>query len=200
MNNSFTEEVDELEVLNLNDYNLGKLPEFHNLINLKELYCCRNQLTNLPESIGNLINLQSLSCWNNELTSLPESIGSLINLKKIKCDINQLKSLPNSFKKLINLESLILDDNLFSSVPNLINFLTKLRELHICRNWIFTFNFSSIENLENLEALYYKPWPYPDSIDNFKKYNITRKNTIKEILNEQLIIDLDTVSVIFLFC
>ena len=95
------------EVLYCNKNKLAKLPEsIGSLVNLKKLYCYNNQLTKLPESIGSLVKLRELYCRNNKLSELPESIGSLTNLHLLNCDNNQLTKLPESIGSLANLEKL----------------------------------------------------------------------------------------------
>jgi internalin A len=57
-----------------------------NLINLKELYFSRNNLTNL-NGIENLIHLRHLSCSINNLDSL-NGIENLIDLRELWCSNN----------------------------------------------------------------------------------------------------------------
>ena len=54
----------------------------------------KNQITNLPESIGNLSNLTLLFLDKNQITNLPESIGKLSNLKMLFVKENPLENPP----------------------------------------------------------------------------------------------------------
>ena len=73
------------------------------LINLKELDLCDNQLEEIPKEIGSLINLQKLNLYNNQLKEIPKEIGSLINLQILNLNHNQLKEIPKEIESLINL-------------------------------------------------------------------------------------------------
>ena len=70
---------------------LTELPEeTWELVNLTELWCCRNQLTSL-EGLDKLVNLTGLSCSRNQLTSL-EGLDQLVNLTELDCSGNHLPS------------------------------------------------------------------------------------------------------------
>ena len=65
----------------------------------------RNELEELPSSIGNLSRLSSLELRNNALRALPESLANLrSNLKQLHLRWNNLSRLPFSLRKLGHLE------------------------------------------------------------------------------------------------
>jgi uncharacterized repeat protein (TIGR01451 family) len=123
-----------LWVRNSNINNLSGLEYF---VNLNNLNCNKNQLTNLPPLP---INLNVLSCDSNQLLNLPTLPFSLTNLE---CRINQLNTfpvLPNNLLELKcnnnplgsiptlpgSLTTLICNNNLLNSLPNLPSSLTTL--------------------------------------------------------------------------
>ena len=99
-----------------NDISKEKLPRNkEKLLNLKELYLCDNQITELPKEIGNLMNLAMLDCWSTQITELPKEIGNLTNLAVLSFRDNQITELPKEIGNLTNLICLALSNN-----PNLI--------------------------------------------------------------------------------
>ena len=60
----------------------------------------RNQITEIPDSIGNLSKLKKLFLYINQISELPESIGQLSNLKELLLHTNQINELPESIKKI----------------------------------------------------------------------------------------------------
>ena len=73
------------------------------MTNLTNLVIQRNELTELPETIGNLTNLITLDLSQNKLTKLPQSIGNLKNILDLRLNNNNLRSLPESFGNLENI-------------------------------------------------------------------------------------------------
>lgn len=71
----------------------GPLPDLFGLVNLVELYCNGNKLTEMPDmsALGNLV---FFDCSSNQLTELPD-MSALVNLATFKCANNQLKELPD---------------------------------------------------------------------------------------------------------
>lgn len=75
-----------LSVINRNIFDLAGIEEFINLTNLR---CENNQLSNLD--ISNNTNLSNLNCQNNQLNSL--DVSNNTNLSRLLCYRNQLSSL-----------------------------------------------------------------------------------------------------------
>jgi Leucine-rich repeat (LRR) protein len=75
-----------------------------NQLDIIELSCFNNKLTELPKELGNLINLKIFNCSYNNLTELPKELGNLINLKIFNCSYNNLTELPKELGNLINLQ------------------------------------------------------------------------------------------------
>ena len=85
----------------------------------------RNELINIPSSIGSLASLEILNLGDNKLETIPETIGNLKNLKSLNLSRNKLTVLPESISSLGLLEELYLGENNFKTYPS---FLKKLEE------------------------------------------------------------------------
>ena len=93
----------ELEILNLSDLNLGRIPKHIRVLkNLKKLYLVNNELEVLPLEIFSLENLELLWAQENKLTYLSEEINNLTKLKELVLYDNNIQKLP----KQINLQTL----------------------------------------------------------------------------------------------
>ncbi|RWW51009.1 hypothetical protein BHE74_00042689 [Ensete ventricosum] len=80
---------------------------YMNLRCLRVLDLRRNELTELPDSIGNLIHLRYLDLFGTQIERLPESLSSLYNLQLLELgDCNNLVELPKGMSNLINLQHL----------------------------------------------------------------------------------------------
>ncbi|MFX0061900.1 MAG: leucine-rich repeat domain-containing protein, partial [Candidatus Hermodarchaeota archaeon] len=112
----------------------------------------RNKLVTLPESFGDLKLLQELNLGSNRLTSLPESFGKLNSLVMLRLIYNQLGVLPTSLLTLTNLRVLSLAANELESLPESFGNLTSLQELDL-RNNKLTILPESFGNLKSLEQL-----------------------------------------------
>lgn len=129
------EDLDDLQKLSLEDYNLKFLPEsIGSLTNLKELNLGYNKFTSLPESFGKLTSLEELWVYQNNLTSLPEWIGGLTGLKKLSFSHNQLTTISDSIGSLTNLKELHLHVNQLTVLPDSIGSLTSLKRLSLYGN------------------------------------------------------------------
>ena len=108
---------DDIEVINVSYKYLDYLPDLSRFKNLKELWCCNNELVTLP-TLPN--SLKRLDCDVNELICLPTLPESL---QILRCEDNKLVSLPllpNS------LQNLWCDNNklTFIAVPNSLLYLS----------------------------------------------------------------------------
>ncbi|CAL9760045.1 unnamed protein product [Musa acuminata subsp. burmannicoides] len=80
---------------------------YTNLRCLRVLDLRRNELTELPDSIGNLIHLRYLNLLGTQIERLPESLSSLYNLQLLELgDCKKLVELPRGMSNLINLRYL----------------------------------------------------------------------------------------------
>jgi len=79
----------DIKIINCNNKNLTDLIGIEKLINLKYLYCHRNELKEL--NISNNIKLNGLYCHNNQLTEL--NVTKNIKLEELNCYHNQLTEL-----------------------------------------------------------------------------------------------------------
>jgi len=105
----------------------------------------------IPTSLGNLVNLTDLRLYKNNLSgSIPESLGNLKNLKMLELSSNQLSgSIPKSFENLKNLKDLNLKYNKLNGIVPL-----SFGKIDSSQNYFLQnnhFNFSSIENIPNIE-------------------------------------------------
>ena len=141
--------ADTLEVLDLTDNKLSKLPEnFGDFKKLKILFLSNNNFTAFPAVVAECPNLSMIGIRNNqinmvaenalplstrwliltdnEITKLPTSMGDLSLLQKCMLSGNRLTSLPESMSKCHNLELLRIAVNHFTSLPSFLLALPKL--------------------------------------------------------------------------
>lgn len=117
------------------------LPDLTRFKNLKELYCCDNELSSLPTTLPQT--LEILYCSGNKLTSLPH-LTRFKNLKDLYFTSNELSYLPTLPQ---TLERLYCSDNKLAYLPNLPQNLVKLE---CCNNQL-----SSLPTLpQSLETLF----------------------------------------------
>jgi len=141
--------ADTLEVLDLTDNKLSKLPEnFGAFKKLKILFLSNNNFTELPTVLAECPNLSMIGIRNNQINTvaenalplstrwliltdnnieqLPESMGDLSLLQKCMLSGNKLTSLPKSISKCHNLELLRIAVNHFTALPSFLLALPKL--------------------------------------------------------------------------
>jgi internalin A len=127
--------LDSSKMLDLNDLELGVLPEeIASLTTLVDLYLGGNGLEALPDWLSSLTNLKFLHLDRNQLTSLPNWFSSLINLNLVNLDRNQLTSLPDSLSSLTNLQVLYLNNNRLKTVPDSLGSMASLFTLRLDGN------------------------------------------------------------------
>jgi len=78
-----------IKYLDICDKNLTGALDLSDFVNLEELYCYNNQLTDL--NLGKCLKLKRLNCENNKLTKI--KTNHLTNLARFNCWNNQLTSL-----------------------------------------------------------------------------------------------------------
>lgn len=197
--NRTTEELFNLQKLNLYCKNLDRLPKrIFSLENLNELWLGRNNLNTLSDKIGCLVNLKRLSVadnnlsqlpsgiknlknlthlylYKNKLKELPPEIGELENLIHLDVESNKLIKLPDELKKLSKLEHLDIENNAFNEFPEIITELKSLVKLNLSINKFF-FIPRELENLIYLKSLNLK--------NNFLRsfpYSIIKFTSLEEL-------------------
>jgi len=80
-------------------------------VNLVELDCSDNYITELPQDIFVLTNLTRLDAQRNQLRHLPIGFPGLISLRECKLSENQIMDLPDGLEKMTSLQKLSLDQN-----------------------------------------------------------------------------------------
>jgi len=155
--------------------NINHLDTLNNKSNIKVLYSCYEQLSQLPQLPSNL---EILYCFGNQLTQLPQLPNNLIELDCSNNQLSQLSELPN------NLITLDCSDNQLTQLPQLPCNLTKL----YCNNNKLTqlpelpSNLNLIKCYNNSKNLY-KYIIHCKSLYIHKKYN---KYRYIDILNDLL--------------
>ena len=110
--------------------NIKELPKsLGNLNSLKVLNLNYNRLKNLPEEIGELFLLEKLLLKENSITELPKTVGKLTHLRHLDLTRNKLDSLPRSIARLKSLKYLNLNFNDFQNIPKIIGKLESLKYL-----------------------------------------------------------------------
>lgn len=149
--------ADSLEILDLSDNQLSKLPDnLPDLVNLKILFCSNNLFTEVPKVLAKCsklemigfksnqiqtfeenalpLNTRWLILTDNQLTKLPESLGNLTLLQKCMLAGNQLTALPATIQQCQNLELLRLSANQLTHLPDELLNLPKLSWLAFSGN------------------------------------------------------------------
>ena len=131
INDVFDENQLDIIELDCHSNQLTELPkEICNLINLRYLSFFNNKITEIPEGIHHLINLIHLCCSYNELTKIPKEIGHLINLKSFYCSSNKLKDLPLEIINCTNLNDFIYYDNEIVMNPIIQRFINRHKNIN----------------------------------------------------------------------
>ena len=107
-------DVEEVTELYCHYNELTELKGLDKLVNLKELDCVENKLTELD--LSKLVNLKLLDCNFNELTEL--DVSKLVNLKVLSCNNNELTEL-KGLDKLVNLKELSCNNNELTELKGL---------------------------------------------------------------------------------
>jgi hypothetical protein len=108
---------------------IGQVP------NLKTLILSDNRLTHMPPQLAQCPKLESLSLSGNFIRSLSPLIGDLVTLKGLNISGNQLTDLPSSMSNL-SLSSLSLGRNRFTRFPPVVLQMTSLITLDLSKNSI----------------------------------------------------------------
>ncbi|MCO5580580.1 hypothetical protein L7F22_034450 [Adiantum nelumboides] len=105
--------------IDLSNRLLGSLPTSlgHNFTNIRSLDLSKNQLKELPSSIGELDKLEVFDLQSNQLAYLPDAIGFLEKLKYLNLSGNMLVNLPDSIGGCRNLLELNVGFNQLQRLP-----------------------------------------------------------------------------------
>jgi len=180
----FSEKIDSLEILNLNENLLNQIPDsIGNLVALKKLELGHNSLFKIPSSIGNLKRLEFFSAEHNQLNSIPKSIGNLHSLKELNLDSNRLISLPNSIQNLKNLEILSIENNNLKNLPSSIGNLEKLRKVNLLGNPLKSLpeSFFNLKSLDFISLDFGKVAQFPEESKRGLKRAIKRGVRIHDL-------------------
>ncbi|MBE9066315.1 GTP-binding protein, partial [Leptolyngbya cf. ectocarpi LEGE 11479] len=77
----------------------------------------KNQITQIPETIGQMKNLQQLDLSKNQITQICETIGQVKNLQQLDLSANQIEAIPESLEMLTQLKLLDLRHNILPISP-----------------------------------------------------------------------------------
>lgn len=121
----------DLEVLDLSDNELAKLPEgLKNLKQLATLVLSGNKLEELPRIVCQLKTLTTLDVAYNTISKLPESISNLDKLTTLNLSYNELEEIPRNLCQLKKLTTLDITSN---PIKRTANEITNLRLLTTLR-------------------------------------------------------------------
>lgn len=131
-----------------------RFPEVYlNLLN--DLALSRNEVLQIPSSIGNLTLLKNLDLSHNYIQGIPKSIELLKNLTTLNLSWNSFHNIPESIFSLSSLKKLDLSHNNIKEVPEKINILKSLNDLNLDNNLIGNLSDSLREFFNTLEKFSY---------------------------------------------
>jgi Leucine-rich repeat (LRR) protein len=143
-------DVPYLNILNLSENSLTRLPDFSATLSVKIEYLdvSYNKLSTLPESIEGFKSLKSLNVRCNELVKLPETIGKLTMLNTLDISYNRLSVLPESITNL-PLEDCTVRGNALHKLPEKIAALIHPKRLTIFGHMDRIMELTGINGLSN---------------------------------------------------
>jgi len=101
--------------------NISELPDtIGDMLELQDFWIYNNNITTIPATIGKCKILKRFWLDNNKVTALPESIGDCPELEQLYCSCNEIRSLPASLVNCTKLDMLAIDGNpveVLESVP-----------------------------------------------------------------------------------
>ncbi|KAL7615383.1 hypothetical protein Lser_V15G04931 [Lactuca serriola] len=168
---SFIKPLKSLQVLDLSNLYLTKFPDIlpeHSNYSLLAIYFSKNNIQELPSSIGNLekpVYLDLSGC--HRLKSLPQSICTLRSLKNLDLVNCAIEELPEDLGHLESLEWLNLGGTRVEHLPNSICMLKNLKTLLLtsCKVLMnLPEDIGMLESLEELSLAFCKIRDVPSSI------------------------------------
>ena len=122
----YSEDVKDIEELNLNKKDISSLEGIQYLIGLKELKLAFNQIIDL-EPLSNLINLEDLDLKGNDVYDI-DPLAGLASLEKLELSYNEIKDI-SIIEYLTNLKELDLSYNKIEDVSCLSEFKNLILEI-----------------------------------------------------------------------
>ncbi|GFH46030.1 hypothetical protein CTEN210_02504 [Chaetoceros tenuissimus] len=138
-------DLESLLVLDVTSNKITRIPVLNNT--LKVILASSNLLQELPINLGDLSNLEYLQVNNNCISYLPESISNLTHLHRLEICSNELRALPSNFA-ISSLEVLRLSYNRVQVLPESLKQMKKLEVLDFSEN-----NISRLENIQSCVSL-----------------------------------------------
>ncbi len=185
--NIFDFNLPSVQIVNLRANNLsGEIPNFSNIVNIRNLDLSRNSIIGSIPDFNNLPNLKLLNLEQNQLSGTIPDFSELPILQSLNLQFNPLISLPN-FSHLPNLQYLHLNDSeLNGTIPNFSN-LPNLLLLELGGNNL-TGQIPDFTFMENLEVLNIQFNQLIGTIPNFnlsklKNLDISSNNFLGSIPN-----------------
>ena len=152
---TFTNYIENLEVLNLSQNILENVDILIGCVNLKELDLSYNDLKRI-DGLDKIKSLKKLDIKDNDIVSL-SPLELCKKLEVLDVSFNYISTL-DSIKQLINLNTLNIEHNYITSIRGL-NSLPKLKELNLMDNDIIDYleliTFNNIDNLKTGVDEYY---------------------------------------------
>jgi Leucine-rich repeat (LRR) protein len=84
---------------------------------LEVLLLDKNQLSEIPKTLGKLTSLRRLDLSYNQLASLPANLGQLTNLAELSVAANQLNAIPFTVAQLPKLQHFKFQGNPLNTIP-----------------------------------------------------------------------------------
>lgn len=100
------------------------------------LLCDRNEIDEIPVSLGMLFNLSVLSFSYNQLPELPSFLWGLERMREFNVDNNQLEYIPKEIVAFSGLVTLKFHGNMLQRVEPAIGSITSIRKLTLDKNFL----------------------------------------------------------------
>lgn len=120
------EALSDIIELSLSNYNITTIKGIQYLTGLQRLDLKRNQIVEIPDTIGELKKLYQIFLNDNCIGEIPDSIGQLSNLRYLYLSNNSLDEISDSIGQLKKLQYLDLSGNQINKIPDFIKDLSML--------------------------------------------------------------------------
>ena len=145
---------ENLEFINFSKNEIENLPaSIGKLKNLRYLDCAENVLDNLDFlDCGGMESLEDLVVYTNTINKLPQSIGKCKNLIRLELNTNAVKFIPKEIGNCLLLEEFVCHSNNIFVIPETMKNLVNLKNLDFNKNHIFEIP-EELYSLSNLRIL-----------------------------------------------